>query len=189
MFQSAKDKGVDSLQPLINKPINASIARLDTCSYAINPPQISIFPNPNKFFPNLHSYLPLHDLTSLNPSHAPSPSISTILSQDSEATAKEQDDEQEMRRLKRMISNRESARRSRMRKRKQLENLQSQVLQLLAANHQLAEKLNHVMESNYQILQENARLREESFSLRKSVADLLTSMKSDLEHGGGAHSH
>ncbi|KAL2927155.1 Basic leucine zipper 43 [Bienertia sinuspersici] len=88
-----------------------------------------------------------------------------------------------------MISNRESARRSRLRKRKQLENLQSQVLQLLAANHQLAEKLNLVMESNYEILQENSRLREEAICLRNEL--LMTSMKCDplQEEDNGACIH
>uniref|UniRef100_A0A803M1W8 BZIP domain-containing protein n=1 Tax=Chenopodium quinoa TaxID=63459 RepID=A0A803M1W8_CHEQI len=150
----------------------------------INSSQFGILSsNHNKFLPNLHSYLPLHDLTTLNPtlnidspSSSPNNSIINTLCSDDQTT-KEQSEEQEIRRLKRMISNRESARRSRLRKRKQLENLQSQVLQLLAANHQLAEKLNLVMESNYELLQENARLRDESICLRN---ELLMSMKCDL---------
>ncbi|GAB4845344.1 hypothetical protein Ancab_038752 [Ancistrocladus abbreviatus] len=65
------------------------------------------------------------------------------------------------RRARRLMSNRESARRSRMRKRRQLEELQVQMLHLLAANHHLTEKLNHVLECNYQLLQENAGLKQD----------------------------
>ncbi|KNA20598.1 hypothetical protein SOVF_050870 [Spinacia oleracea] len=161
--------------PLTNQPNNE-----------IDPSQFGIISsNHNKFLPNLHSYLPLHDLTtSLNPSlidtpiHSPNNSIINPLCSDHDqlATSKEQNEEQEIRRLKRMISNRESARRSRLRKRKQLENLQSQVLQLLAANHQLAEKLNLVMESNYELLQENARLRDEAICLRDEAINCGNSM-------------
>ncbi|KMT04179.1 hypothetical protein BVRB_8g186270 [Beta vulgaris subsp. vulgaris] len=174
MYQIDEDKGFHIPTPplTINQPNDT-----------INPSQFCIIsPNHNKFLPNLHSYLPLHDLTSLNPTldtQSPSPNnsiINPIICSDDQAN-KEQSEEQEIRRLKRMISNRESARRSRLRKRKQLENLQSQVLQLLAANHQLAEKLNLVMESNYEILQENSRLRDEAICLRNQ---LLMSMKCDL---------
>ncbi|KAL9231536.1 hypothetical protein vseg_006755 [Gypsophila vaccaria] len=97
------------------------------------------------------------------------------------------EDEQEIRRLKRMLSNRDSARRSRLRKRKQLETLQHQVCQLLAANHQLAEKLNQVVEANFQILQENSRLRQDAALLQKNVVDLIMAMNGDLEEGSGCN--
>ncbi|CAO2823655.1 unnamed protein product [Amaranthus hypochondriacus] len=173
MYQNDKDKGFQILpsNPK-NQPNNTYESQFSISSSNSN----------NKFLPNLHSYLPLHDLTSLNTtldhtsSCNPNNSINPIISSNDEPN-NEQDEEQEIRRLKRMISNRESARRSRLRKRKQLENLQSQVLQLLSANHQLAEKLNLVMESNYELLQENSRLRDESICLRN---ELLISMKCDM---------
>ncbi|GAV77769.1 bZIP_1 domain-containing protein [Cephalotus follicularis] len=75
-------------------------------------------------------------------------------------------------RFRRMISNRESARRSRMRKRKLIEELQYQVNQLQAMNHQLSEKVIRLLECNHQILQENAQLKERASSLQV-VSDLL----------------
>lgn len=78
------------------------------------------------------------------------------------------------RRLKRMISNRESARRSRLRKKKQIEELQGQVDHLRVANDQLSKKLIALLETNHQILQENTGLKEKVSSLQAIVADLLT---------------
>ncbi|XP_057545161.1 transcriptional activator TAF-1-like [Amaranthus tricolor] len=174
MYQNDKDKGFQILpSTLKNQPNNTYESQFSISSSNSN----------NKFLPNLHSYLPLHDLTSLNTTldHTSSCNfnnrINPIIISSNDEPNKEQDEEQEIRRLKRMISNRESARRSRLRKRKQLENLQSQVLQLLSANHQLAEKLNLVMETNYELLQENSRLRDESICLRN---ELLISMKCDM---------
>ncbi|KAJ7953990.1 basic leucine zipper 43-like [Quillaja saponaria] len=76
------------------------------------------------------------------------------------------------RKQRRMISNRESARRSRMRKQKHLDELWSQVLRLRSENHNLIDKLNHVSESHDQVLQENARLKEEASDLRQMIANL-----------------
>ncbi|KEH18256.1 putative transcription factor bZIP family [Medicago truncatula] len=76
------------------------------------------------------------------------------------------------RKHRRMISNRESARRSRMRKQKHLDELWSQVMKLRTENHNLVDKLNHVSESHDTVVQENARLKEETFDLRQMVADM-----------------
>ncbi|XP_022726688.1 basic leucine zipper 43-like [Durio zibethinus] len=76
------------------------------------------------------------------------------------------------RKLRRMISNRESARRSRMRKQKHLDELWSQVIRLRNENHCLIDKLNHVSECHDQVLQENARLKEEASDLRQMLIDL-----------------
>ncbi|OWM90341.1 basic leucine zipper 43-like [Punica granatum] len=81
------------------------------------------------------------------------------------------------RRLKRMISNRESARRSRLRKKKQIEDLQGQVDHLRAANNQLSEKLITLLETNHQILQENTALKEKVSSLQVIVGDLLAPLR------------
>ncbi|XP_004490322.1 basic leucine zipper 43 [Cicer arietinum] len=76
------------------------------------------------------------------------------------------------RRHRRMISNRESARRSRMRKQKHLDELWSQVVRLRTENHNLIDKLNHVSESHDRVVQENAKLKEETFDLRQMVSHM-----------------
>ncbi|KAG4911811.1 hypothetical protein AAZX31_19G034400 [Glycine max] len=76
------------------------------------------------------------------------------------------------RKHRRMISNRESARRSRMRKQKHLDELWSQVVWLRNENHQLMDKLNHVSESHDQVMQENAQLKEQALELRQMIRDM-----------------
>ncbi|RYR56417.1 hypothetical protein Ahy_A05g022123 isoform D [Arachis hypogaea] len=71
-----------------------------------------------------------------------------------------------------MISNRESARRSRMRKQKHLDELWSQVVRLRSENHNLIDKLNNMSESHDRVLQENARLKEEASDLRQMIAEI-----------------
>ncbi|XVF11719.1 hypothetical protein REPUB_Repub08aG0052100 [Reevesia pubescens] len=89
-------------------------------------------------------------------------------------------------RLKRMISNRESARRSRMRKKQQIEELQSQVDQLQTINRQLSQKLINLLESNHEILQENAQLKEKVSTLHLVLADVFSPLRNledtSLEH-------
>lgn len=81
------------------------------------------------------------------------------------------------RRLKRMISNRESARRSRMRRKMQIDDLQAQVNHLQSTNRQLSEKLIQLLECNQQILQENVHLKEKVSSLQIIVSDLLSPLR------------
>ncbi|KAF9623562.1 hypothetical protein IFM89_003352 [Coptis chinensis] len=76
------------------------------------------------------------------------------------------------RKQRRMISNRESARRSRMRKQKHLDELWSQVVRLRSENCQLIDKLNHVSDSHNQAVQENTRLKEEASELRQMINNL-----------------
>ncbi|KAE8730033.1 hypothetical protein F3Y22_tig00003041pilonHSYRG00621 [Hibiscus syriacus] len=76
------------------------------------------------------------------------------------------------RKRRRMISNRESARRSRMRKQKHLDELWSQVIRLRNENQSLVDKLNHVSECRDLVLQENARLKEETSDLRQILTDI-----------------
>ncbi|KAJ1413986.1 Basic-leucine zipper domain [Sesbania bispinosa] len=94
----------------------------------------------------------------------------------SNSTSDEADEQQlcliNERKHRRMISNRESARRSRMRKQKHLDELWSQVVWLRNENHQLIDKLNHVSESHDQVLQENAQLKEEASELRQMLRDM-----------------
>ncbi|GLT76548.1 hypothetical protein SLA2020_482010 [Shorea laevis] len=79
-------------------------------------------------------------------------------------------------RLRRIISNRESARRSRLRKKKQIEELQSQVHQLQTINHQLGQELIHLLENNHRILQENAQLKENVSTLHMVLADMFSTL-------------
>ncbi|KAL5725657.1 hypothetical protein ACHQM5_008776 [Ranunculus cassubicifolius] len=76
------------------------------------------------------------------------------------------------RKQRRMISNRESARRSRMRKQRHLDELWSQVVRLRTENRQLIDKLNHVADSHDKVLEENTRLREETSELRQILSDM-----------------
>ncbi|KAF8399245.1 hypothetical protein HHK36_015110 [Tetracentron sinense] len=84
------------------------------------------------------------------------------------------------RKQRRMISNRESARRSRMRKKKHLDELWSQVVWLRTENHQLRDKLNHVSECHDQVLQENAQLKDEASDLRQMLTNLQNNSYTDL---------
>lgn len=71
-----------------------------------------------------------------------------------------------------MISNRESARRSRVRKQRQLDELWAQGMRLQTENHILINRLNHVSDTHNLIKEENARLKEEASELRKMIAIL-----------------
>ncbi|PIN25907.1 hypothetical protein CDL12_01320 [Handroanthus impetiginosus] len=132
----------------------------------------------NLFFTNFPSYH--NSLPEFTP-------ISTCIS--SNSTSDEAEDHKlsiiDERKQRRMISNRESARRSRMRKQRHLDELWSQVLRLRTENHNLLDKLNHVSESHDKVVQENARLKEEASDLRQMLIDLqITSSYSllrDLE--------
>uniref|UniRef100_A0A5B7AZY1 Putative basic leucine zipper 43 n=1 Tax=Davidia involucrata TaxID=16924 RepID=A0A5B7AZY1_DAVIN len=94
----------------------------------------------------------------------------------SNSTSDEADEQQlsliHERKQRRMISNRESARRSRMRKQKQLDELWSQVVWLRNENHHLIDKLNHVSECRDKVLQDNAQLKEEASELRQMLTDM-----------------
>ncbi|KAI6675367.1 hypothetical protein NL676_003273 [Syzygium grande] len=83
--------------------------------------------------------------------------------------------------LRRMISNRASARRSRLRKKKQIEELQTQAEQLRGANSKLADKIISLLESNSQIIQENGRLKEKVSSLQAVATELLTPFRNAEE--------
>ncbi|KAI3813286.1 hypothetical protein L1987_18006 [Smallanthus sonchifolius] len=75
------------------------------------------------------------------------------------------------RKQRRMISNRESARRSRMRKQKHLDELWSQVVWLRNENHHLVDKLSKFSGIHDQVVQENVKLKEEATELRQIVTE------------------
>lgn len=115
--------------------------------------------------PNHPTCLPVYDFNNLLPSCISGNSTS------------DETDEQQLkiideRKKRRMISNRESARRSRMRKQRHLDELWSQVLRLRTENNHLIDKLNHVAECHEKVLQENAQLKEEASDLRQMLTDL-----------------
>ncbi|KAF2598463.1 hypothetical protein F2Q68_00011481 [Brassica cretica] len=83
------------------------------------------------------------------------------------------------RKQRRMLSNRESARRSRMRKQRHLDELWSQVITLRNENNCLIDKLNSVSETQDSVLKENSKLKEEASELRQLVCELKSNKNSD----------
>ncbi|KAK1422071.1 hypothetical protein QVD17_24939 [Tagetes erecta] len=75
-------------------------------------------------------------------------------------------------RKKRMISNRESARRSRMRKQKHLEDVKNQVTKYKMVNQQLMNRLRLVNHNGHIVEQQNKMLRFESAMLRERLCHL-----------------
>lgn len=56
-----------------------------------------------------------------------------------------------------------------MRKQRHLDELWAQVMRLRTENQELMDKLNRLLECNDQVLQENARLKEETSDLRQML--------------------
>ncbi|KAI3768244.1 hypothetical protein L2E82_18769 [Cichorium intybus] len=76
------------------------------------------------------------------------------------------------RRKKRKISNRESARRSRVRKQKHLENLKNQVTRYKTGNQELINRLRFVNHNGQMLQRENERLRSASVMLQQTLTNL-----------------
>nr|XP_043634955.1 basic leucine zipper 4 [Erigeron canadensis] len=76
------------------------------------------------------------------------------------------------RKRRRMISNRESARRSRMRKQKHLENLRNQVNRHKTGNREIMNRLRFVSHHAQALRHENEQLRSESVMLRQKLWDI-----------------
>lgn len=64
-----------------------------------------------------------------------------------------------------------------MRTKKQIQELQQQVEQLMILNHNLSEKVIHLLESNHQILQENSQLKEKVSSFQLLMAEMQIPMR------------
>ncbi|XP_061371998.1 basic leucine zipper 4-like [Gastrolobium bilobum] len=78
----------------------------------------------------------------------------------------------EERKLRRMQSNRDSARRSRYRKKKHLENLRNQVNRLRIENRELKNRLAYTMHQHLLLSLQNDQLRSESVALLATLSDL-----------------
>ncbi|KAK2656767.1 hypothetical protein Ddye_009819 [Dipteronia dyeriana] len=76
------------------------------------------------------------------------------------------------RKRRRMLSNRESARRSRMRKQKHLENLRNQVNRLRLENRELTSRFQIVFYHYRRVCTDNDRLRSEHSMLRKRLSEI-----------------
>ncbi|KAI3446140.1 hypothetical protein Pfo_002805 [Paulownia fortunei] len=78
----------------------------------------------------------------------------------------------DQRKRKRMISNRESARRSRLRKQKHLDDLMAQVTQLRKENHQILTGLNVTTQHYLNVESDNAILRAQAAELSHRLQSL-----------------
>lgn len=83
-----------------------------------------------------------------------------------------EEDLMDQRKRKRMISNRESARRSRMRKQKHLDDLTVQVSQLRKENHQIVTSLNITTQHYLKMEAENSVLRAQLEELSRRLESL-----------------
>ncbi|KAL6186682.1 hypothetical protein ACLB2K_042802 [Fragaria x ananassa] len=118
---------------------------------------------------------PGHDQLFATPMQSSSLSNNSSTSDEAEEQVQQLSNIIDQRKQRRMISNRESARRSRMRKQKHLDELWSQVLRLRTENHSLIDRLNHVSESHDKVLEENAKLKEEASDLRQMLTEIQIS--------------
>ncbi|XP_047938851.1 bZIP transcription factor 44-like [Salvia hispanica] len=102
-------------------------------------------------------------------------------------SASEEDLQQTMdlRKRKRMISNRESARRSRLRKQKHMEELMAQVAELRRQNHQILTSLRATTQHHAAVQSENAILRAQEAELGHRLQSLVEIIEFT---GGGAYS-
>lgn len=142
-------------------------------NYNINPTFQNLQRLSNQLFGNNN----FHNINHIHHDFTSPPQSSSCISSNSTTSDEADDQHQQLminneRKHRRMISNRESARRSRMRKQKHLDELWSQVVWLRNENHQLVDKLNHVSESHDQVLQENVQLKEEASELRQMIRDM-----------------
>ncbi|EOA34537.1 hypothetical protein CARUB_v10022082mg [Capsella rubella] len=110
-------------------------------------------PNPQSLFQTFVDRVPLSNL----------PATSDKSSRSAE------DDE---RKRRRKVSNRESARRSRMRKRRHMDELWSMLVQLINENKTLVDELNGVREGYEKVIEENTKLREENSKFRKMIGEI-----------------
>ncbi|CAN6851989.1 hypothetical protein F2Q70_00015689 [Brassica cretica] len=92
------------------------------------------------------------------------------LSATSDESNRSAEDDEKKRRRK--VSNRESARRSRMRKRRHLNELWSMLVHLINENKCLFDELSRANEGYENVVEENKKLREENSKLRKMIGEI-----------------
>lgn len=95
----------------------------------------------------------------------------------------------DQRKRKRMISNRESARRSRMRKQKHLDDLMAQVAQMRKENHQLITSINITTQHYMNIESENSVLRAQLDELTHrlhSLNDIISFLEASNNNNNAA---
>lgn len=126
----------------------------------------------NRFITQYNNQNPLQILREINLQQS---SLSSYNSTSDEAEEQQQRIIINERKQRRMISNRESARRSRMRKQKHLDELWSQVVWLRNENSHLLDKLNQFLECHDRVLQENSQLKEEASELRQMIHNIRNS--------------
>ncbi|KAK9053289.1 hypothetical protein SSX86_029922 [Deinandra increscens subsp. villosa] len=117
-----------------------------------------------------------HNPFLFSPPHDQQPVFSVSSSDNSTPKTKTYSDEvnaaAEDRKRRRMISNRESARRSRMRKQKHLENMRNQLNRLKTGNKDVMNRLRVVNLHGQLLRQENQRLVSESVMLQQKLRAL-----------------
>ncbi|KAE8702237.1 chaperone protein dnaJ 10-like isoform X1 [Hibiscus syriacus] len=89
------------------------------------------------------------------------------------------------RKRKRMVSNRESARRSRMRKQKHLDDLMTQATQLRKQNHELTTNINFTAQHLFNVEAENSVLRAQLGELGhrlESLNEIIGFLNDDDDH-------
>ncbi|KAL3639129.1 hypothetical protein CASFOL_017036 [Castilleja foliolosa] len=91
----------------------------------------------------------------------------------------------DLRKRKRMQSNRESARRSRQRKQKQMDDLTAQVDQLKKENGQISSGINVTTQHYVSVEADNSVLRAQMMELTQRL-DSLNEMLNYIETGGGS---
>ncbi|GMI88158.1 hypothetical protein HRI_002485100 [Hibiscus trionum] len=87
------------------------------------------------------------------------------------------------RKRKRMISNKESARRSRMRKKKRLDDLTAQVTQLRNDNRRIITRVNITVQHFLNVEAENSVLRAQAYELSRilqSLEELISFLNANL---------
>ncbi|RWR94571.1 bZIP transcription factor 53 [Cinnamomum micranthum f. kanehirae] len=90
----------------------------------------------------------------------------------------------DQRKERRMLSNRESARRSRMKKQKHLGDLINQVPQMKAENNQILTKINVVMQNYAAVEAENSILRSQVMELTERLKSLNSTLQFIKEFSG-----
>ena len=99
------------------------------------------------------------------------PNLKSFNSNSGSEGANLEDPAVEERKRRRMISNRESARRSRMRKQKHLENLRNELNQLRIQNRDLTNRLRSFTFHSHLVNSDNEKLRSEAIFLRRKLSE------------------